>query len=45
MNFLKEPEKCIHDNMPMDPEQIDVAAAFVDKLLELKIIMPMEEGI
>lgn len=43
MNFLKEPTACIHDNAPMDPEQVNVAAAFVDELLELKVIRPMDD--
>jgi hypothetical protein len=46
MNFLVDPMACIHDNTPMDPEQIDVAATFVDELLELKIVklVPEPEG-
>jgi hypothetical protein len=44
MNFLVEPESCIHDNAPMDQEQLDVAAAFVDELLELKIVKLMDDG-
>jgi hypothetical protein len=44
MNFLIEPTACIHDNTPMDSEQIDVAAAFVDELLELKIVKLVGEG-
>jgi hypothetical protein len=44
MNFLAEPMACIHDNTPMDPEQINVAAAFVDELLELKIVKLVGEG-
>jgi hypothetical protein len=44
MNFLVQPESCIHDNAPMDQEQLDVAAAFVDKLLELKIVRLMDDG-
>ena len=44
MNFLKEPEHKIHDNAPMDEEQLDVAAAFVDELLELGIVLEPSEG-
>jgi hypothetical protein len=44
MNFLVPPVACIHDNAPMDQEQLDVAAAFVDELLELKIVKLMDEG-
>ena len=44
MNFLTLPEACIHDNAHMDHEQLDVAAAFVDELLELKIVKRMDDG-
>ena len=44
MNFLKEPKREIHDNAVMDDEQLDVAAAFVDELLDLGIVLEPSEG-
>jgi hypothetical protein len=44
MNFLIEPKHEIHDNAHMDEEQLDVAAAFVDELLELEIVLKPSEG-
>jgi hypothetical protein len=38
MNFLRLPEPVIKPNAYMDNEQRDVGAAFVDKLLELKVL-------
>ena len=44
-NFLVLPDACIQgDNAPMDQEQLDVSAAFVDELLELKIVQLLGEG-
>jgi hypothetical protein len=42
MNFLVEPEACIHENANMDEEQLRVAAKFVDKLIKLKILRPKD---
>jgi hypothetical protein len=44
MNFLIQPEACIHDNALMDHEQLDVPAGFVDELLELKIVQLIGDG-
>jgi hypothetical protein len=44
MNFLNEPKHEIHDNAPTDEEQLDVAATFVDELLELGIVLEPSEG-
>jgi hypothetical protein len=44
MNFLKEPKHEIHDNAAMDEEQLDVAAAFVNELLDLGIVLEPAEG-
>jgi hypothetical protein len=44
MNFLIQAEACIHDNATMDHEQLDVAAGFVDELLELKIVQLLGDG-
>jgi hypothetical protein len=44
MNFLKEPKREIHDNAHMDAEQLDVAAAFVDELHDLGIVLEPGEG-
>jgi hypothetical protein len=39
MNFLRRPEPCsIHPNTVMDEEQVLVAAAFVDELLDLAVV-------
>jgi hypothetical protein len=44
INFLKEPQRKIHDNAPMDAEQLDVAAAFVDELEALGIVLQPKDG-
>jgi hypothetical protein len=38
MNFLRLPTPEIKPNSPMDDEQRAVAAAFVDELLELRVL-------
>jgi hypothetical protein len=44
MNFLRAPAAVIHDNAAMDAEQILVAAAFVDELLDLGLVRTPAEG-
>jgi hypothetical protein len=45
MNFLKEPKHEIHDKAHIDEEQLDVAAAFIDTLHNLGIVvLESEEG-
>jgi hypothetical protein len=38
MNFLITPPSEIHDNAVMDPEQLEVAGAFVDELVSLGVL-------
>ena len=44
MNFLRPPEPMIHDNAVMDEEQTQVAANFVDELLDLEAVRTPAEG-
>jgi hypothetical protein len=44
MNFLKAPEPRLNQNANMDKEQLQVAAAFVDELIELEVIDTLEDG-
>jgi hypothetical protein len=44
MNFLVEPVPRLNPNANMDQEQLDVAASFVDELLELSVLCDFEEG-
>jgi hypothetical protein len=44
MNFLVTPETRKNPNTPMDQAQLDIAAAFVDELLELGVLLDAEEG-
>jgi hypothetical protein len=45
MNFLVTPELRDNSNAPMDQEQLDVVARFVEELLELRVLRSAEEGI
>lgn len=45
MNFLVQPEAKDNPNAPMDQEQLDVAAAFVDELLALGVLLTAEDGL
>ena len=38
MNFLTEPPHCLHPNSEMDEEQIEVAAQFVDELIDITAV-------
>lgn len=44
MNFLRPPDSVITPNSPMDDEQLQVAGAFVDELVDMKIIRPPPPG-
>ena len=44
MNFLRAPSAVIHDNAPMTDEQTQVAASFVDELLDLAAVQTPAEG-
>lgn len=44
MNFLSPPPTCEHPNANMDEEQQQVAADFVDELIDLKVLRSIEEG-
>ena len=44
MNFLVEPVPRLNPNAHMDPEQLVVAAGFVDELLELSVLLSFAEG-
>jgi hypothetical protein len=44
MNFLVTPESRENPNAPMDQEQLDVASAFVDELLEIGVLKSGTDG-
>ncbi len=44
MNFMRPPDSVIHPNGAMDDEQLQVAAVFIDELIDLKIVRDQEEG-
>jgi hypothetical protein len=44
MNFLVTPETRKNPNTPIDQAQLDIAAAFVEELLELGVLLDAEEG-
>jgi hypothetical protein len=44
MNFLKPPEPRLNANANMDEEQLQVAAAFVDELIDLGVVDTLEDG-
>ena len=44
MNFLRSPKAVIHDNAKMDEEQTQVAANFVEELMDLGTVGTPEEG-
>jgi hypothetical protein len=44
MNFLESPQAAIHENAAMDEEQIQVAANFVDELMDLGAVQTPTEG-
>jgi hypothetical protein len=44
MNFLVTPVPRLNPNAHMDQEQLDVAASFVDELLELSVLRDFAEG-
>jgi hypothetical protein len=44
MNFLVEPMPRLNPNAHMDSDQLDVAAGFVDELLELSILRTFTKG-
>jgi hypothetical protein len=45
MNFLVQPGAKDNPNAPMDQEQLGVAAAFVDELLALGVLLTAEDGL
>ena len=44
MNFLRPPEAMIHENAKMDQEQTQVAANFVDELVDLEAVRTPTDG-
>ena len=44
MGFLSDPEPVIHANSDMDDEQKQVAAQFVEELIELGVLRPLRPG-
>jgi hypothetical protein len=44
MHFLRAPKSMIHDKAVMDKEQTQVAANFVDELLDLGAVQTPAEG-
>ena len=44
MNFLRPPNPGSHDNAAMDAEQLAVAVAFVEELLDLRVLRCPETG-
>jgi hypothetical protein len=44
MNFLVEPAPWLNKNAHMDAEQLDIAASFIDELLELHIFRTFGDG-
>ena len=44
MNFVSTPPSIVHPNANMDAEQLEVAAAFVDELLDLAVLRRPTDG-
>jgi hypothetical protein len=44
MNFLKVPDSRLNPNANMDEEQLQVAATFVDELIDLRVVGTLAEG-
>jgi hypothetical protein len=44
MNFLTDPQPRLNPNANMDEEQLQVAAAFVDELIDLGVVDTLAEG-
>lgn len=45
MNFLEEPDHCIHENGEMDDDQRQVASEFVDELINLGVLRRPPPGV
>ena len=43
MNFLSEPNQVIQPNANMSDEEVQVAGAFVDELIDLHVVNTPEE--